>query len=331
MIAVRPTNHHAGAMEGAGVVSSSVSKSSSSSFPSFCKSDSSINPQDAATTSKEAQRAMTITGRPYLSWSQITSYSLCPKAFEFRYVIKESPDFVPSSLAFGTAFHEAVALITQADLEGAVRPSTGSLVAVVHQHLSGGPTPIQFGKGESLDSLLALASRMLDAYAASPESMPPGATLSIEDVARGVLAPDIPPIEARVDHVYRRADGSIVVRDIKTTRTKWSESKVAEAAPQLRLYAKLLDADYRADGGVNQLQFVTITKAAKPVVACHQVPHDGVASNDGLTEIFSATWHGITSGVFPARPGWPCKSCPYASRCSAAIGIVAGAPRAQPE
>ncbi len=215
-------------------------------------------------------------------------------------------------------------------------------MAVVHQHLSGGATPIQFGKGESLDSLLALASRMLDAYMASPESMPPGATLAIEDVARGVLAPGIPPIEARVDHVYRRPDGSIVVRDIKTTRTKWSESKVAEAAPQLRLYAKLLDADYRADGGVNHLQFVVITKAAKPVVVCHEVPlgtpastpvpnHDGVTSNDGLTEIFSATWRGITSGVFPARPGWPCKSCPYASRCSAAVGIVAGAPSAQPK
>ena len=320
MIAVRPTNHHAGAMEGAGVVPASSSKPSLPSLQSFCKSDSSINPQDAATTSKEAQRAMTITGRPYLSWSQVASYSLCPKAFEFRYVIKESPDFVPSSLVFGTAFHEAVALITQADLEGAPRPATADLVAGVSQHLRAGETPLRLGKGESLESLAGLATRMLDAYAASPESHLQGSAICIEDSSRGSLRPDLPPIEARTDLVYRRPDGSIAIRDVKTTRTKWSASKVAEAAPQLRLYRALLDVELKGLGKVDHLEFLTVTKAARPVVAVHAIPSAEVHASSGpLAEQIHAVWHGISSGVFPARPGWPCKTCPFASKCPAAI------------
>ena len=43
-----------------------------------------------------------ITGRSYISWSQVSSYQLCPKAFEFKYVLRADPAFVPSSLIFGT-------------------------------------------------------------------------------------------------------------------------------------------------------------------------------------------------------------------------------------
>ena len=42
--------------------------------------------------------AKSITGRSYLSWSQVQSYQMCPKAFEFKYVLNAEPAFVPSSL-----------------------------------------------------------------------------------------------------------------------------------------------------------------------------------------------------------------------------------------
>jgi RecB family exonuclease len=192
--------------------------------------------------------------------------------------------------------------------------------------------PLKFGKGETLESLVALGTRMLDAYVASPESRPSGTTVLIEEATRETLTADLPPIEARVDHVYRRADGSIVIRDIKSSRTRWSQDKVQESAPQLRLYARLLGRDLAPLGRIAALEFVVVTKAAKPVVAAHEIPvHDSAVAHDGLVEQISATWHGITSGVFPTRPGWPCKSCPYASRCSAAIGVTKGASDGEPQ
>jgi len=265
-----------------------------------------------------------ITGKSYISWSQVSSYQLCPKAFEFKYVLRAEPAFCPSSLIFGTAFHDAVARVSQADLEGAPRPSTEELASVVAQQLRASSVPLQLAKGESLESLDALASRMLSAYLASPESHVQGTSICIEDVVRGVVHPSVPLVEARVDHVYQRTEGSLVVRDVKTTRTKWSDEKVSESCPQLSLYALLLDRELDGVGKVESLEFLTVTKAAKPVVRLHQVP----VAKDGsrnMVDQLQQVWHGIESGVFPARPGWPCKSCPFNDRCPAAIK-PAGAP-----
>ena len=263
-----------------------------------------------------------ITGKCYISWSQTAAYQLCPKAFEFKYVLRAEPAFVPSSLVFGTAFHDAVARVSLADLEGAPRPSAEELASEVSQQLRASSVPLKLAKGESLESLDALASRMLAAYLASPESHVQGTSICIEDVARGVVDSAVPLVEARVDHVYQRQDGSLVVRDVKTTRTKWSDDKVAESAPQLQLYSMLLDRELDGVGRVESLEFLTVTKAAKPVVRLHQLAarRDGNDSNDGVVEQLRSVWHGIESGVFPARPGWPCKSCPFNDRCPAAIG-----------
>ena len=259
-----------------------------------------------------------ITGRSYISWSQVSSYQLCPKAFEFKYVLRADPAFVPSSLIFGTAFHEAIAQASQADLEGVPRPSTEELASGVAQQLRASSVPLQLAKGESLESLDALASRMLTAYLGSPESHVQGTSICIEDVVRGVVDPSVPVVEARVDHVYQRHDGSLVIRDVKTTRTKWSDDKVAESSPQLQLYAMLLDRELEGLGKVESLEVLSVTKAAKPVVRLHQVP----VAKDGcrnMVDQLQQVWHGIESGVFPARPGWPCKACPFNDRCPAAI------------
>jgi RecB family exonuclease len=255
----------------------------------------------------------------------VSSYQLCPKAYEFKYVLRAEPAFVPSSLVFGVAFHDAVARTSAADLAGAPRPSAEELALGVAHELRASSVPLRLGKGESLESLDALATRMLTAYLASPESHVQGTSICIEDAARGNVDQSIPPVEARVDHVYQRADGSLVVRDVKTTRSKWSADKVSESAPQLRLYAILLGRELKALGTVESLEFLTVTKAAKPVVQLHQLParnagSDGSDGHDGLIDTLQQVWAGIEAGVFPARPGWPCKSCPFSDRCPAAIG-----------
>ena len=261
-----------------------------------------------------------ITGKSYISWSQVSSYQLCPKAFEFKYVLRADPAFVPSSLVFGTAFHDAVARVSQTDLEGAPRPSAEELTSEVSQQLRASTgVPLKLAKGESLESLDALASRMLSAYLASTASHVEGTSICIEDVVRGVVDASVPLVEARVDHVYQRQDGSLVVRDVKTTRTKWSDDKVAESSPQLQLYATLLDRELEGLGKVDSLEFLTVTKAVKPVVRLHQLPVAKEGSQT-LVDNLQQVWHGIESGVFPARPGWPCKSCAFNDRCPAAIG-----------
>ncbi len=54
--------------------------------------------------------AATITGRTYISHSQLYSMRTCPRKFAFQYVEKVPADFVPSSLIFGGSIHAALEL-----------------------------------------------------------------------------------------------------------------------------------------------------------------------------------------------------------------------------
>ena len=63
---------------------------------------------------------------------------------------------------------------------------------------------------------------------------------------------------------------------------------------------------------------MTVTKAVKPVVTTHEVPMRRESVQACIDQI-GQVWDGIRKSVFPTRPGWPCKTCPYASKCPAAI------------
>ena len=114
-------------------------------------------------TATPAMIAQSITGRPYLSWSQTQQYQMCPRAFEFKYVLKAAPAFAPSSLVFGSAMHEAFAKVHEAQMEGAPAPTAGELTQGVAAVLQGEALPIRYSKLESAETLNALASRMIDA------------------------------------------------------------------------------------------------------------------------------------------------------------------------
>ena len=45
----------------------------------------------------------------YVSVSQIKTWLMCPRKYELKYVRGVAPAFVPVNLAFGSAFHEALA------------------------------------------------------------------------------------------------------------------------------------------------------------------------------------------------------------------------------
>ena len=267
--------------------------------------------------SSASDEAMSITGRPYLSWTQVSSYQQCPRAFAFRYVERAEPDVVASSLLFGSAMHEAFAKVHEHDMEGLPAPSSEELAGRVTNLLGSSLLPVKYSKGESAESLHALSTRMVDAFLASPESRPEGQPVCIEDRASGSIDPGIPPIEGRVDFVRLTKDG-LVLRDYKTARSKWNPDKVEESAPQLRLYATLLDRELDGWRKITAMEFVTVTKAAKPVVTTHAVAMKRESVEACIDQI-GQVWDGIRKGVFPTRPGWPCKTCPYASKCPAAI------------
>ncbi len=119
-------------------------------------------------------------------------------------------------------------------------------------------------------SVRDLARRMLEAYSAYagleatlPET---GQIISIEHSNRFRLLADVPPIESRIDLLELQGK-DLVVSDLKTSKSRWSDAKVQEAIPQLVLYATG-QLPLMRELGANRIvtKFVVVTKAKKPIV-----------------------------------------------------------------
>ncbi|CAN5621418.1 hypothetical protein BH10PLA1_BH10PLA1_17210 [soil metagenome] len=263
--------------------------------------------------------AETITGRTYLSHSQLYCMRACPRKFAFQYVEQAKADFVPSSLIFGGSIHAALELHFRARLEG-LQTTHEALLSAYHDawrrqmSQSGEKVPVRFNKGESDDTLHALADRIITAFLASPLASPKGTIVGVEEELRVVLDPALPDLLARVDLVTM-TDGSLHVIDFKTSRSKWTDQKAEESSEQLLLYGQTVSRMSQHLGVPVKLHFAVITKAKTPVVQLIPVPTnpDRVAV---MKDSVRAVWAAIQTGHFYPNPSpQNCVTCPFRSRC----------------
>jgi CRISPR/Cas system-associated exonuclease Cas4 (RecB family) len=264
--------------------------------------------------------AQDITGRPYLSHSQLSLMRSCPARFCHRYVEKAPADFVASSLLLGGAIHHALEMHYRARLEGLSIGLDALLSAFAdgwkrQQEDAGQDVPIRFNKGEDRSTLDALARSMIFTFLASPIASPRGEILGVEEELRVVLDPDLPDIIARVDLVTQTEDGLHVV-DFKTSRSRWNQEKAIESADQLVLYGATVERMRQHLGLPVKLHFAILTKARTPIVQVLDIPADS-GRLATMRQTVAQLWEAIQTGNFyPSPSPMACTTCPYRSRCS---------------
>ena len=79
---------------------------------------------------------------------------------------------------------------------------------------------------------------MLAAFLSSPAASVRGRVLGVEEEIRGMLVEGVPDLYGRVDLLTEDAD-SLVITDIKTSRSRWSPEQVEDSGEQLLLYSHL--------------------------------------------------------------------------------------------
>ena len=79
---------------------------------------------------------------------------------------------------------------------------------------------------------------MLTAFLSSPAASVRGRVLGVEEEIRGMLVEGVPDLYGRVDLLTEDAD-SLVITDIKTSRSRWSPEQVEDSGEQLLLYSHL--------------------------------------------------------------------------------------------
>jgi len=255
----------------------------------------------------------------HLSWSGIKTYATCPKKFYFKYIAQAQTEFVPATLAFGSAFHRAVEAVHHARIQGAEIPAVDTLMvaydAAWKEETIRAPE-VQFAKTEDTLSLREMAIRMLAAYREHAVQNATSGTqvIAIEYGHRYKLLADVPEIELRLDLLELNGT-DLVITDFKTSRSRWNDDNVREHLGQLVLYANGL-VPLMKDIGATRIvpRFVIVSKAKKPAVQI-LVPKATQEDVMRLKSTIADTWTAIKSGVFVQRESFWCAQCPFKKRC----------------
>ena len=267
----------------------------------------------AAPVSEASQLAESLTGRPYLSWSAISTYLRCPLKYQFHYLDQLPEEFVSANLIFGSAIHSALEAYFRERLASERSLSVEALLAVYHSTWSEAElAAVQFGKSEDLASLGSLAERMLHAFVGSDLSRPTGSIIGIEEELQAPVLSDCPDLLARLDLAVE-TDDALVVTDFKTARSRWSAGDVNAAEGQLVLYHELIQQ--LTDKPI-RLQFAVITKTKQPDIDLQPVTPDPLRI-ERIRQLIRRVWTGIQSGNFyPVPNAMNCPSCGYRDRCA---------------
>jgi putative RecB family exonuclease len=269
-----------------------------------------ITPASRNPANEVAQR---ITGRPYVSWSALSTFRTCPLKYKFRYIDGLPEESVSSALVFGSGIHSAVEQHFQAILSGDEQPDVDRLMfAYRSAWLPHDPDAISFGGSETRASLDALASKILTAFLNSPAASVQGRVLGVEEEIRGMLVEGVPDLYGRVDLLTEDSD-SMVITDIKTSRGRWGQEQVEDSGEQLLLYSHL--ASEISPGKKIATRFLVLTKTKEPVVEEHVREVKPAAVKRTLAGV-ERVWRAISAGNFyPAPSTMSCAGCGYREAC----------------
>jgi CRISPR/Cas system-associated exonuclease Cas4 (RecB family) len=251
------------------------------------------------------------------SVTQANTYLGCPRKYEYRYVRGVEPTVVPVALAFGVAFHSALAH----HYGWLMRGSPASVKEVQDRFTESlrqaaeGKVPLQQDEDSaSVEELRAKGLTMLEVALAHPSAMPEKVLAVEEPFTVELHHPDTGELlEEKLTGVLDlvvEEDGHRVLVEHKTAARKWTADQLAFDT-QLSAYA--FAAGQLGWGDVG-LRFSVTTKTKTPAMQVEDVRRD-----EGDVADFLRTAVGVLKAIdagvyFPIR-GWQCRTCPYRTRC----------------
>ena len=226
-----------------------------------------------STVKATIQPKTNLSSRDFVSWSQLSTFRQCPLKYRFRYLDHIEPEFTSSSLLVGSSIHSAIELYHRRQLEGCLTPSLDELLQEFWDSWkcrTEESLEVRFGKNEDVNSIHELAGRMLTAFLESEvASEDLGTIIGVEEtLVADILSGTDLPFLGIVDLVIKMPD-RVVVRDYKTSRSRWSQANAESSADQLTLYGELIRQ--LIPGKPIGFEFVAISKTKSPNVDLFEV------------------------------------------------------------
>lgn len=254
----------------------------------------------------------------YVSVSQVKTYLMCPRKYELKYIRGAEAAFVPVALAFGSAFHEALAA-HYLELKATGEPLRRDLLLDVFrsgwEKVIDGPIPLQGDVEDDTQDIVDKGVSMLHAFQehaaragkVDVQAVEHGFTITLHDLDTG------DPLEEQLvgtmDLVVRE-EGRAVVVEHKTAARRFTEDQLRF---DFQPTAYKIAARESGLGDVG-LRFQVVTKTKVPAVQVAHISRNALDEADFI-RIASGVLRAIDAGVsYPVR-GWACRSCPYSAAC----------------
>lgn len=248
-----------------------------------------------------------------LSYSRISTYLSCPLKFYFNYVLGLKPKRTPVALAFGSTIHKAIEIKLQADMEGRTLP-IGELQERFDKdwNQAGQEQDIAYKKDDA-GALSAQGKALLTTLFEAPK--PEGTLVGIEEPFEVQVAPDLPPLNGRIDALYQGEDvESIHVVDFKTASTSYDDGK-AQYDSQLSAYALAMT---HQGYPVEKLTvgFEVLVKTKVPKYQSLKASRT-VAQLAQFVKLASSVYQAVQADVFYPRRDFHCADCQFRAECEA--------------
>jgi putative RecB family exonuclease len=273
-------------------------------------------------TPTPGERQQAITGRDYISYSEVASYQRCPLQWKFRYVDDAEPEQISAALILGSGVHAAIEYHFQQLMQAGEVPAIDDLLQVFDTcwGKEAQQLPVTFPKGQDRDTIRVTAERMIQQFLESPHAIPDGQLVGIEENFRVVLADDLPTLLGRIDVVTW--DGNeLLITDYKTARSMWSPTTAQENAEQLMLYSAGMQdlAKTLSDDAKIALRFVIVTKTKSVKIESLPVKLENDRLNRTrvtVRNVVASMQQASRAGtIYPSPSQFNCATCPYKQRC----------------
>ncbi len=257
--------------------------------------------------------------RLHFSASALKTFLMCPWKFKLHYVEGASPEFRPSALILGKAVHEAIALFHRAlQVEkpvplGEIRDEFDTAIKTE----TAGDVPVQFRKGETIDSLRQVGLGLVELYCHEAK---PKRILAVEqpfsakliDPGTGELLE--PKLVGVFDMVEADEEGTVSIVELKTAAKRWSPGQV-NLDLQGSLYAEAVaQSGLIPEGQEALIRYEILLKNKKPALdrqyAVRKPGHRDMAMTIAVDALKA-----IERDAFYRNPGWACSGCQYRRRC----------------
>ena len=252
----------------------------------------------------------------HVSVSQVKSWLMCPRKYQFQYVLGAEPEHRPVALALGTAVHRALEAFYEHLQVHHAPPSVEAVATAFVDRWAvevRDPLPLRFDDGQDADGVKDQGVALLEAFCR--QGFMPDEVLAVEqpfavelvDPATAEVC-DIPLIGA-IDLVARH-QGRVWLVEHKTAARRFTADRIAyDFQPTCYLLAaRTLGLEHPAAA------FQVLLKTRKPTVETIPLNRTDNDENE-MIDTFLHALRGIEAGAFPRNRGWSCADCQFKGAC----------------